>query len=75
MNEMLNMWGQLGGCKYGLIFANKTDANRAIRRLSNCTRHNGVHHFAVVSEGCGIAFSEAGRDCLIDAGIITKDSV
>lgn len=40
-----------------------------IMALNTCKEHQGVHHFAVVGEGCVVQMSKTGYQCLLDQGI------
>lgn len=41
----------------------------AVLALMTCEEHGGIHHFAVVREGCALQLSNAGYQCLLDQGV------
>lgn len=41
----------------------------AVMALMLCDEHEGVHHFAVIKDGCAIVLSEAGLQCLQAQGV------
>lgn len=64
------MWPQLSGCTEGLTFPTKREVQRAIRQLSSCKEHRGVHHFAVTNRGRTVSMSPTGLECLQKAGLL-----
>lgn len=69
-SHIYRMWAFLSGCTQGVEYSSKEAANKAIIQLATCEEHHGIHHFAVICEGQGIAFSPTGKDCLRKAGLL-----
>lgn len=57
---------QLSGCTLAYVFGSKEIASKVVTQLNTCTRHKGVHHFAVFHDGLGVALSEVGKLCILE---------